>query len=200
MKRSLRIAVADDEKEMRDYLRETLSLMGHEVVGTAATGVELVDVCRNHRPELIITDIRMPDMDGIQAAEQLSGDEPIPIILVSAFHDAQTIERAESNQILAYLVKPIKANNLEPAVGIAIRRFEQFQELRNEAASLRQALEDRKVIERAKGLMMKKANLDEQEAFQRLQKLARANQKKLVEMAALFLSIDEAICAPPGTK
>jgi AmiR/NasT family two-component response regulator len=191
MKRSLRIVVADDEREMREYLREVLTHLGHEVVGAATDGRELVALCESQRPELVISDVRMPDMDGIEAATRIGIQSPVPIILVSAFHDSATIRRAEADHILAYLVKPIKANNLEPAIGLVMRRFDQFQELRREAATLKQALEDRKIIERAKGRLMHHAQLDEGEAYRRLQHAARSMQKKLVDAAALYLSMDE---------
>ena len=130
---------------------------------------------RATRPDLVITDIKMPDMDGIDAATQIYRERPIPVILVSAYHDPEFIRRAEADHILAYLVKPIKQADLEPAIALAMRRFEQFQALRKEAADLRQALEDRKVIERAKGILMKKAGLDEHDAFRRL---AEAGQRQ----------------------
>src|SRR5207244_3691974 len=120
--------------------------------------------CRVLRPDLVITDIKMPDMDGIDAASRIYRDAPVPVILVSAHHDAEFIRRAEAEHILAYLVKPIKQADLEPAIAIAMRRFEQFQALRREASDLKQALEDRKVIERAKGVLTKKANLGESDA------------------------------------
>ena len=196
MKRSLRIVVADDEREMREYLREMLTLLGHEVVGAAADGRQLVALCEAHKPDLVISDVRMPDMDGIEAATRLASLTPVPIILISAFHDEETIGRAEADHILAYLVKPIKANNLEPAIALVMRRFEQFQDLRREAATLKQALEDRKIIERAKGRLMQQAHLDEAEAYRRLQHAARSMQKKLVDAAALYLSMDDLLFQP----
>src|SRR5829696_9775223 len=196
MKRSLRIVVADDEREMREYLREILTLLGHEVVGAASEGRELVSLCEAHKPELVISDVRMPDMDGIEAATRLASLTPVPIILISAFHDEETIGRAEADHILAYLVKPIKANNLEPAIALVMRRFEQFQDLRREAATLKQALEDRKIIERAKGRLMQQAHLDEAEAYRRLQHAARSMQKKLVDAASLYLSMDDLLFQP----
>jgi two-component system, response regulator PdtaR len=197
MNRSLRIAVADDEPDMRDYYRRILPTLGHEVVAVARDGRELVAQCRAARPDLVITDIKMSDMDGIDAAAQLYRDGPVPVILVSAYHDADFIQRAEANHILAYLVKPIQQADLEPAIAIAMRRFEQFQALRAEAADLKQALEDRKAIEKAKGLLMKKAGLDEDVAFRRLQKLASDKNKKLVEIARMLLMAEEAY-GPPG--
>jgi response regulator NasT len=192
MNRSLRIAVADDELDMRDYFRQILPLLGHEVVAVASTGRELVDQCKAARPDLVITDIKMPDMDGIDAATQIYRNAPVPVILVSAYHSHELIDRAGADHILAYLVKPIKQADLEPAIALATRRFEQFQALRKEASDLKQALEDRKLIERAKGVLMKKAGLDEHDAFRRLQKLASDKNKKLVEIAQMILTAEEA--------
>ena len=126
---------------------------------------KLVALGKKLHPDLTITDIKMPEMDGIDASVALYRHCPVPVILVSAHYDAELIKRAESDHVMGYLVKPIKQSDLEPVIALAIRRFEQFQALRLEAADLRQALEDRKVIERAKGLLMKKAGLDEQARF-----------------------------------
>jgi response regulator NasT len=190
MTRALRIAVADDEPRMRDYFQRMLPRLGHQVVAVARNGKELVEQCRTVHPELVITDVNMPELDGIDAATEIYREQPLPIILVSAYHDAQLIKRAEADHILAYLVKPIKQADLEPAIAIAMRRFEQFQALRQDAADLRQALEDRKIIERAKGIFMKKTGLDEQEAFRRLQKLASERNRKLVEIAHTILATE----------
>ena len=195
MNHNLRIAVADDEADMRDYFQKILPSLGHVVVGVAKTGKELVEQCKKQKPDLVITDVKMPDMDGIEAANELYKDNPIPAILVSAYHDEELISRAEADHILAYLVKPIKKADLEPAIALAMRRFAQFQELRKEAADLRQALADRKVIERAKGILMKRAHMDEQEAFRRLQKLASEKNRKLIDIASMIVTADEALGA-----
>jgi response regulator NasT len=187
MNTNLRIVVADDEPDMRDYFQKILPRLGHQVVGVAQTGRELIECCRTMRPDLVITDIKMPDLDGIEAATRIYEEEPLPVILVSAFHDPRLIERAEQDHILGYLVKPIKQADLAPAIALAVRRFEQFQALTTEAADLRQALADRKVIEKAKGKLMQSAGLDEQEAFRRLQKLASGQNRKLVEVARMVL-------------
>jgi response regulator NasT len=192
MTRSLRIAVADDEADMREYFQRILPLLGHEVVSVAQTGRELVQQCHNVKPDLVITDIKMPDMDGIDAAHEICRTRPVAVILVSGYHERELLERAEDYHILAYLVKPIKQSDLEPAISLALRRFQQFQAAFKEAADLRQALEDRKVIERAKGILMRKASLDEQEAFRRLQKLASDKNRKMVEIAQMILTAEEA--------
>jgi response regulator NasT len=191
---ALRIAVADDDVVVRDYFQKILSRLGHDVVSVAESGRELVEHCRQHAPELVITDINMPEMDGIEAAVQICQQRPIPVILVSAFHDPDLIQRAESDHIMAYLVKPVKRADLETAIGIARHRFEQFEALRQEAADLRKALQDRKIIERAKGILMKRGALDEHTAFRRLQKLASDKNKKLIDIAQTILLAEEAVC------
>jgi response regulator NasT len=196
MSRSLKIVVADDELDMRDYFQQILPLLGHQVVGVAQNGRELIELCAATHPDLVITDIKMPEMDGIDAASDLYRRGPVPVILVSAYHDPEFVRRAEADHILAYLVKPIKQADLEPAIAIAMRRFEQFQALRKETSDLKQALEDRKVIEKAKGILMKKAGLDEHDAFRRLQKLASDKNRKLIEIAQMILTAEEALQPP----
>jgi two-component system, response regulator PdtaR len=189
----LRVAVGDDEPDMRDYFATILPHLGHHVVVIASNGRELVEACRTTRPDLLIVDIKMPEMDGIDAAAEICREEPLPVILVSAYHDPELVERAGADHILAYLVKPIKQADLEPAIAIAMRRFQQFQQLRQETTDLRQALEDRKVIERAKGVLMKRVRLDEQAAFRRLQKLASQQNLKLIEVARIILTAEQAV-------
>ncbi len=190
---ALKIAVGDDEPDMRDYFVKILPHLGHEVVAVGRNGRELVELCRISRPDLLIVDIKMPEMDGIDAAAEICCDEPLPVILVSAYNEPELLERAGADHILAYLVKPIKQADLGLAISIAMRRFRQFQQLRREATDLRQALEDRKTIERAKGLIMKLASVEEQAAFRRLQKLASQKNLKLVEVARMILTADEAM-------
>ncbi len=193
MPETLRITVADDEPRMRDYLWESLQRMGHRMVSAARNGRELVEQCRQHEPDLVICDIKMPDMDGIDAAEAIYRTRAIPVILVSAFHDDELIRRASGKHVLAYLVKPIKDTDLAPAITVAMDRFREFQTLRHEAADLRQALEDRKTIERAKGILMKRTALSEPDAFRRLQKVASSKSQKLIEIARMIITAEEAI-------
>ncbi len=193
MTRSLRIAVADDESDMREYYQTILPRIGHEVVGVASNGHEMLAVCFEAKPDLVILDIKMPEVDGIEVAVELYRTMPVPVILVSAYHDAELISRAEADHILAYLVKPIKQADLQPAIGLAYRRFEQFEELRRETRSLKQALEDRKIIERAKGILMKRSGLSEEDAFRRMQKLASQKNQKLIDVARSLVTADEAL-------
>jgi response regulator NasT len=134
MSQALRIVVADDELDMREYFQQMLPRLGHTVVAAARNGQELVELCRSAKPDLVITDIKMPELDGIDAAIQLYEDRPVPVILVSAHHDEKLIERAEMDHIMGYLVKPIKQADLAPTIAIAVHRFEQFEAMRREAA------------------------------------------------------------------
>ncbi|MCC6416857.1 MAG: response regulator [Gemmataceae bacterium] len=193
MKPALRIAVADDEPDMRDYFRKILPRLGHQVVAVAENGRDLIEQCRTATPDLVLTDIKMPEMDGIDAARSIYAERPVPVVLVSAYHDSDLIARAEADHVMGYLVKPIKQADLEPVMALAIRRFEQFEMLRQEAADLRQALADRKLIERAKGVLMKRTRLDEHEAFRRMQKLASQKSRKLRDIAEMILISEEAV-------
>jgi response regulator NasT len=188
MKTPLRIAVADDESEVREFFTSCLTRMGHNVVAEAQTGKELVESCHAQRPDLVITDIKMPDMDGINAAVAVNRERPVPVILVSAYHDADLLARAAAEPVMAYLVKPIKQSNLEAAVSVAMQRFLQLHAAQQEAAALKTALEDRKLIDRAKGIVMKRLTVDEPEAYRRLRKLASDQNLKLVEVARSILA------------
>lgn len=193
----LKIAVADDEPRMRAYYREILARLGHRVTCAAATGAELVRGCRAEPPDLVISDIKMPEMDGIEAAVELGQGAAVPVILVSAYHDDQLFERARAGNVFGFLVKPIKQDDLRAAIAIALQRSQQVRKLQAEAGELRQAIEDRKLVERAKGVLMKKAGLDEEEAYRRLRRLARDNNQKLVEVASMILKA-EAAFEPPS--
>jgi response regulator NasT len=187
----VRIAIADDEAGIRDYLEKTLLLLGHEVVITARTGRELVEGCRSLHPDLVITDVKMPDMDGIEASAHLARENPVPVIVVSGYHDADLIRRANAEHVMAYLVKPVRAAQLGPAITVAMNLFAQFQELRQEGAGLREALVERKVIVRAKGILMKRWNLSDSAAFHRLQQLANEKNRKMIDVAQMILAAEE---------
>lgn len=193
MIRPLRIALADDEPLERDVLERLLIKAGHEVVYKAPTGRALLDYCRRSSPDLVVADIMMPDLDGLDAAAAIYEHSPTPIVLVSGHHDQELFQRALENHVLAYLIKPVSLEALTPAIALAWSRFEEFLALKSEADDLRKALADRKVIERAKGLMMKHLSIEEPEAFRRLQKLASSKNQKLVDVANMIVTAAEAL-------
>ena len=193
MSEALRIIVADDEVDMRDFYQAILAGLGHTVAAVAETGRELVDAVVAEKPDLIITDIRMPDLDGLDALREITrAGGPVPAIVVSGFHDDEFIQRAQQECVLAYLVKPVRASDLEPAIKLARQRFREMQALQQQADDLRQALDDRKQIERAKGILMDRSGLSESEAFKRLQKLSNDRNQKLVEIARAIITAEEA--------
>jgi len=200
MNESLRIAVADDEADMRDWFERILPTLGHQVVSVAENGRELVEHCRTLEPDLVITDVKMPEMDGIEASTVICRERPLPIILVSAYHDPELLRRAEADHVMAYLVKPIGQASLQPAIAVAVRRFAELQILRQETADLRQTLADRRVIEQAKGVLMKVVpGLDERGAFRRLQELASEKNQKLIDAAEGVLALEKVLRPPERT-
>lgn len=190
MNRNLRIAVADDELEMREYFQTILSNFGHQTVVLASDGCQLVEQCRGCQPDLVLADIRMPGLDGIAAAAEVNKVRPTPVVLVTGYQDTRLLERACGENIMAYLIKPVKAGDLMAAITLATVRFEEQQASRQESATLRQTLEERKIIERAKGAVMRRLSLDESEAFRRLRKQASTQNQKLAEVARLVLEAE----------
>jgi response regulator NasT len=192
MSTPLKIAIADDEPEILEDLAETLEELGHRVVIAAGDGNQLLDAFRKEVADVVITDIKMPGMDGLQAVEEIRKIRPVPIIILSAFHDDDLLSKALKEQVMAYLVKPIQVESLRTSIQLAVQRFREFQALQDQADDLKQALEDRKVIERAKGILMERAELSEPDAFRRLQLLSSQKNRKLVEVARDIVDADAA--------
>ncbi len=179
----LRIVVADNESIIRMDLRELLEEAGHTVVGEASDGLKAVDLARKHRPDLVIMDIKMPEMDGITAAKIISNEKLAPVLLLTAFSQKDIVEKAKDSGVLAYLVKPVKEVNLFPAMEIAISRFQEFAELERELEDVKNSLETRKILDRAKGILMDAYNLSENEAYRRIQQYSMSKRKSIREVA-----------------
>lgn len=192
MTEPLKIAIADDEPEILADLAETLEELGHVVVIKACDGEELLNAFRVQEVDLVITDIKMPEMDGLAAIEAIRKIRPVPIVILTAFHDDELLSKALKEPVMAYLVKPIQVESLQTSIKLAAQRFKEFQALQDQADDLKQALEDRKVIERAKGILMERAQLSEPDAFRRLQMLSSQKNKKLVEVARDIVDADAA--------
>jgi len=187
----LRILIADDESIRLMSLRKQLAALGHRVVAEATNGAEAVALAATIRPDLAILDIKMPGMDGIEAAQQITRERPIPIILLTAYNETELVERAVQANISAYLMKPVAEEDLLPAITLALIRFRQFEALRQEVNDLREALETRKLIERAKGILMRRLNLSEEEAFRRLQRQSQDTNRKLAQVAEAIIMADQ---------
>jgi response regulator NasT len=187
---ALRILIADDESLRVMSLKGQLESLGHKVVAEASNGKEAVHLANELRPDLAILDIKMPEMDGIEAAQKIVAARPIPIILLTAYSERELAERAASANVAAYLMKPVSEQDLLPAIALAVSRFKEFQSLHQEVDDLRDALETRKLIERAKGIMMRRLGLSEEEAFRRLQRRSQNENKRLSEIAQAIITAD----------
>ena len=184
---SLRILIADNESIIRMDLKELLEEAGHEVVGEAADGLKAVELTRKLKPDLVIMDIKMPEMDGIAAAKMISNEKLAPVLLLTAYSQKDIVEKAKDSGVLAYLVKPVKESNLFPAREIALSRFKEYMEIEQELLDLRNSLETRKILDRAKGMLMDAYNLSEQEAFRRIQQYSMAKRKSIREVAEAII-------------
>ena len=190
MKRT-RILIADDESLILMDLREMLTNLGYLVVGEANDGRSAVNMARELGPDLVIMDVKMPDMDGIEAAKVLTEERVAPVLLLTAYSQQDLIERAKEAGVVGYLVKPFRESNLAPAIDITLARFEEFQALQKEVEDLEEALETRKVVDRAKGILMDTQELTEHEAFRRIQKMSMNTRRPMKEIAeAIILAHD----------
>ena len=179
----MRILVAEDETIIRLDLRALLERSGFEVVAEAHDGEEAVALARQHEPDLAIMDVKMPRLDGIEAARRILEERPIPIVMLTAYGQDELVSRAVEAGVFGYLVKPFREQDLLPAIRAARARHEELLELREEAESLADALASRKAIERAKGLLMEKEGLSEQDAFARLRKASQVSGRPLKVVA-----------------
>jgi two-component system, response regulator PdtaR len=169
----VRILIAEDETIIRLDLRELLENAGFEVCAEARDGIEAVELAASTEPELAILDVKMPRLDGIEAARRILEEHPIPIVMLTAYGQDELVSRAVEAGVFGYLVKPFRESDLLPAIRTARARHEELAALRDEAESLAEALAARKSIERAKGLLMAKEGLTEQEAFERLRRASQ---------------------------
>lgn len=186
-----RVVIADDDPIIRMDLREMLSGMRYDVVGEAADGKDAVELARKHSPDLVIMDIRMPELDGIEAARILTSEEIAPVLLLTAYSEPELVQRATQAGVIGYLVKPFRESQLGPAIQVTLARFREFEQLRKELGDVREALEARKVIERAKGMLMNRYGLTETDAFRRIQKRSMDTRKSMREVAEAILLATE---------
>ena len=187
----VRILVAEDEALIRMDLVEMLQEAGYTVVAQAANGEEAIALATEHRPDLAILDVKMPILDGISAAEKIISIAPV--LMLTAFSQRELVERARDAGVMAYVVKPFTIGDLVPAIEIAISRHTQMRSLAEEVADLHERLETRKIIDRAKGILMKALNLSEPEAFSWIQRAAMDRRLTMKEVAHAVISPEAAL-------
>ena len=182
-----RVVIAEDEALIRLDLRETLEEEGYEVVAETSRGDEVVDLVREHRPDLAILDIKMPGGDGLTAAAEITADRLAAVLVLTAFSQRELIDRAREAGALAYLVKPFQRNDLVPAMELAIGRFEEMKALEDENKDLEERLETRKVVDRAKGKLMDELDMKENDAFRWVQRRAMDERTSMRDVAQRVL-------------
>lgn len=190
---SLRILIAHSNQNTLTTINNAVSTLGHTVIDAVETGEALIKCSESFRPDLVISGVKMPDLDGIRALTLIGSETPVPGIIVTPKSDLELVETAALDHIMAWLVEPIRTVDLAPAILLVHRRAQEFAELRKENHDLRTALVDRKTIEQAKGILMKSAGLDEGDAFKRLQKMASRKRIRLIEMAQAVIHAEDAI-------
>jgi response regulator NasT len=186
-----RLVIADDESIIRMNLKETLVGLGYLVVGEAGDGVSVINLARELRPDLVLMDIKMPKLDGIQAAKILTEEKIAPVLLLTAYSDRELVERAKEAGVVNYVVKPFREAELLPAIEIAMARYQEFLEMDQEIADLKEVLDTRKLVERAKGILMDTQGLKEAEAFRKIQQLSMNTRKSMKEIAQAILLANE---------
>lgn len=185
---SLRIVIADNESIIRMDLKELLEEAGHTVVAEAVNGTKAIELARKFQPDLVIMDIKMPEMDGITAAKTISNERLAPVLLLTAYSQKEIVEKAKDSGVLAYLVKPVKEANLFPAIEIALSRFQELTDLEKELEDVKNSLEIRKILDRAKGILMDAYQLSETEAYRRIQQYSMNKRKSIREVAESIIS------------
>ncbi len=187
----IRLVIADDESLIRMNLKETLISLGYLVVGEAGDGTSVIHLARELRPDLVLMDIKMPKLDGIQAAKVLTEEKIAPVLLLTAYSDRELVDRAREAGVVNYIVKPFRDAELLPAIEIALARYQEFLEMDNEIRDLKETLDTRKLVERAKGILMDTQGLKEAEAFRKIQQLSMNTRKSMKEIAQAILLANE---------
>lgn len=187
----IRLVIADDESIIRMNLKETMVSMGYLVVGEAGDGVSVINLARELRPDLVLMDIKMPKLDGIQAAKVLTEEKIAPVLLLTAYSDRELVDRAKEAGVVNYIVKPFREAELLPAIEIAMARYQEFLEMDKEIHDLKETLDTRKLVERAKGVLMDTQGLKEIEAFRKIQQLSMNTRKSMKEIAQAILLANE---------
>lgn len=187
----LRVVIADDESIIRLDLKKMLEDMGHSIIGEAADGQKALELVRALKPDVVVLDIKMPIMDGLDAAKIIADEKIAPVMLLTAYSQSDMIDRAKEAGVFAYLVKPFEEKDLVPAIEIAISRYLEMQDLEAKTTDLEDKLETRKIVDRAKGILMDKYSLKEADAFKRIQQQSMNSRKSMREIAEAIIIAHE---------
>lgn len=186
-----RVVIADDDVITRLDIREALEFQGYEVVGEAADGIDAVELCADLKPDVVLLDVKMPVMDGLTAAKLIAGGQhDTAIIMLTAYNDKQFVDKAGEFGALGYLVKPVDEKSLTPTIEIAVKRLKEFRELKKTVEGQEKKLEERKIIEKAKGILIQNNSISEDEAYKYLRTISMNKRKTIVEVAKIIIETE----------
>ena len=183
----MRVLIVDDESLIRMDLRDIIESCGHEVVAEGTNGVEALALCKKHKPDIILMDVKMPELDGIEAARQIGFHHEAPVVLLTSYSQQDLIDKARDSGVYGYLIKPVREEQLVPSLEMALGRFKSDAQLREKMAELEQSLEDRKIIQKGTGILMELYSISEAEAYNRIRTLSMNKQISIIETCNLII-------------
>ena len=183
----MRVLIVDDESLIRMDLRDIIESCGHEVVAEGTNGVEALALCKKHKPDIILMDVKMPELDGIEAARQIGFHHEAPVVLLTSYSQQDLIDKARDSGVYGYLIKPVREEQLVPTLEMALGRYKSDAQLREKMAELEQSLEDRKIIQKGTGILMELYSISEAEAYNRIRTLSVNKQISIIETCNLII-------------
>lgn len=183
----MRVLIVDDESLIRMDLRDIIESCGHEVVAEGTNGVEALALCKKHKPDIILMDVKMPELDGIEAARQIGFHHEAPVVLLTSYSQQDLIDKARDSGVYGYLIKPVREEQLVPTLEMALGRYKSDAQLREKMAELEQSLEDRKIIQKGTGILMELYSISEVEAYNRIRTLSMNKQISIIETCNLII-------------
>ena len=184
----MRILIVDDESLIRMDLRDILESEQHEVVGEASNGVEAITMCKELKPDAVLMDVKMPELDGIEAARQIGFNHLAPVVLLTSYSQQDLINKARESGVYGYLIKPVREEQLVPTLEMALGRYHSDAELRKKMAELEQSLEDRKIIQKGTGILMELYSISEEEAYNRIRALSMKKRDSIVNICKALIN------------
>lgn len=183
----MRVLIVDDESLIRMDLRDIIESCGHEVVAEGTNGVEALALCKKHKPDIILMDVKMPELDGIEAARQIGFHHEAPVVLLTSYSQQDLIDKARDSGVYGYLIKPVREEQLVPTLEMALGRYKSDAQLREKMTELEQSLEDRKIIQKGTGILMELYSISEVEAYNRIRTLSMNKQISIIETCNLII-------------
>ena len=183
----MRVLIVDDESLIRMDLRDIIESCGHEVVAEGTNGVEALKLCKEYKPDIVLMDVKMPELDGIEAARQIGFHHEAPVVLLTSYSQQDLIDKARDSGVYGYLIKPVREEQLVPTLEMALGRYKSDAQLREKMAELEQSLEDRKIIQKGTGILMELYSISEVEAYNRIRTLSMNKQISIIETCNLII-------------